>query len=81
MKRILIFFGGCSTEYAVSLESASAVLTHLDQSQYQALMVGITREGKWLYYTGQAEKIADDSWQETHCVPCTLIADRGARQL
>ena len=81
MKRILVFFGGCSTEYAVSLESASAILTHMDKSCYQPLMVGITRKGEWLYYMGQVEDIAQDNWQGPQCIPCTLIAGRGARQL
>ena len=27
---ILVLFGGCSTEYRVSLESAHAVLSHMD---------------------------------------------------
>ena len=81
MKRILVFFGGCSTEYGVSLESAHAVLTHLDPARYLALMVGITREGRWLYYTGPMEAIAADRWQEERCTPCTLSLDRGERQL
>lgn len=42
MNRILIFFGGCSTEYGVSLQSAHAVLTHLDRSRFEPLLVGIT---------------------------------------
>ena len=58
MKRILIFFGGCSTEYAVSLQSAAAVLTHLDNSRYQPVLVGITRQGEWRYYSGAPEDIA-----------------------
>ena len=81
MKRILVFFGGCSTEYGVSLESAHAVLTHLDPTRYLALMVGITREGRWLYYTGPMEAIPADRWQEERCTPCTLSLDRGERQL
>lgn len=50
MNRILIFFGGCSTEYGVSLQSAHAVLTHLDRSRFEPLLVGITQSGGWLYY-------------------------------
>lgn len=52
MNRILIFFGGCSTEYGVSLQSAHAVLTHLDRSRFEPLLVGITQSGGWLYYAG-----------------------------
>ena len=82
MKRILIFFGGCSTEYPVSLQSAQAVLEHLDRSRFAPLMVGITREGKWLYYTGDLEAIAAHRWQQQgNCTPCALIPDRGVKEL
>ena len=82
MKRILIFFGGCSTEYPVSLQSAQAVLAHLDRRRFAPLMVGITREGKWLYYTGDLEAIAADRWQQQgNCTPCALIPDRGVKEL
>ena len=81
MKRILIFFGGCSTEYGVSLQSAQGILTALDTGRYVPLAVGITREGRWLYYTGSFENLGEDHWQEGPCIPCTLSLDRGTRQL
>ncbi len=81
MKRILVMFGGCSTEYGVSLQSAHAVLSHLDGARYQPVMVGITRQGAWRYYTGPLERILTDLWQDRDCVPCTLSLDRGSRQL
>ena len=81
MKRILFFFGGCSTEYGVSLQSAHAVLTHLDRDRYTPLIVGITRRGDWLYYTGELDAIPADQWQENACIPCTLTLNRGAARL
>ncbi|MDE5932339.1 MAG: hypothetical protein K2H40_07660, partial [Lachnospiraceae bacterium] len=61
-KRIAILFGGCSTEYEVSLQSAAAVLKHLDAGRFDVLPIGITREGDWYHYTGRIESILDDSW-------------------
>ena len=81
MRRILVFFGGCSTEYGVSLQSAHAVLTHMDRTHYCPIPAGITRDGQWFYYTGPLDAIPDDCWQEAGCVPCTLRLDRGARAL
>ena len=81
MKRILIFFGGCSTEYGVSLQSAHAVLTHLERSRFEPLMVGITQRGDWLYYTGTPDDILADRWQESECMPCTLVLSRGVSRL
>ena len=46
-KRVAVMFGGNSTEYDVSLESAYAVLTHMNREKYDIFPVGITREGKW----------------------------------
>ena len=34
MKTILALFGGCSTEYEVSLHSALAVLSHMEPARY-----------------------------------------------
>lgn len=81
MNRILIFFGGCSTEYGVSLQSAHAVLTHLDRSRFEPLLVGITQSGSWLYYTGAPDNIPADRWQGSECVPCTLVLSRGVSRL
>ncbi len=33
-KTVVIFFGGCSSEYSVSLESAAGVIRNLDREQY-----------------------------------------------
>lgn len=63
-KNILILFGGCSPEHNVSLESAAAVISHMDREKYFPVTVGITREGDWYWYQGPAEAIADGRWQE-----------------
>ena len=77
-KTILVLFGGCSTEYAVSLQSAAAVLDQMDPEKFRVLPVGITRDGHWLRYQGSIEALPENRWQEQSCVPCTLTLDRGA---
>lgn len=62
--RILLLFGGNSSEYEVSLQSASAVLEAIDPARFEVLPVGITRSGTWYRYTGEAGRIADNSWFE-----------------
>ena len=46
-KKIAILFGGCSSEYEVSLQSAYAVITHIDTEAYEPVLIGIARDGKW----------------------------------
>lgn len=55
MKKITlaVLFGGSSTEYEISLQSAHAVLTHLDRDRYEPVLLGITRDGRWLLYQGR----------------------------
>ena len=65
MKTILILYGGCSSEYEVSLQSAQAVLEHLNPQRWRALPVHITRIGQWTF---------EDA-------PCTLRLDRGRAAL
>lgn len=74
--RIAVLFGGCSPEHEVSLESAHAVLTHLDPARYEAVPVGITREGRWLLYRGPYDALPEDRWQAGDCVPAVLSPDR-----
>ena len=82
MQTILVLFGGCSTEYEVSLQSAHGVLQALDRSRFTPLTVGITREGRWLRYRGGLSHLETGDWQaQPDCVPCTLSLDRGDRRL
>ncbi|HKD49823.1 MAG TPA: D-alanine--D-alanine ligase family protein [Candidatus Acidoferrum sp.] len=46
--RVGILFGGRSGEHEVSLASAASVIRGLDPDKYEAVPVGITKEGHWL---------------------------------
>ena len=81
-KKIVVFFGGCSSEYSVSLESASSVINNLNREKYEPIPIGITESGKWYYFCGSVDKIKQDTWQEdASCVPCAISPDRGERKL
>ncbi len=43
-----VIFGGRSAEHEVSLESARNVMAALDPERYEALPIGISKEGRWL---------------------------------
>ena len=76
MKKITlaVLFGGSSTEYEISLQSAHAVLTHLDRDRYEPVLLGITRDGRWLLYQGPVDALLDDTWHTDarHTVPAVI---------
>lgn len=61
-KRIAVIFGGCSSEYPISLGSAFSVLENLAPEKYHVIPVGITRQGDWYRYNGAYSKIPEDTW-------------------
>ncbi|NCE64943.1 D-alanine--D-serine ligase VanG [Pseudoflavonifractor sp. 524-17] len=76
---IAVLFGGCSLEYSVSLESAHAVITHMDRTKYSPVLVGISPKGNWLHFTGAVEKIKQDTWNNPDdCAPALVSPDRDA---
>ena len=54
--RVGILFGGRSGEHEVSLASAASVIRALDPEKYEAVPIGITKDGRWLVGT-KAHKI------------------------
>ena len=76
---VAVLFGGCSPEYSVSLESAHAVITHMDRTRYSPVLVGISPKGNWLHFTGAVEKIKQDTWNNPDdCAPALVSPDRDA---
>ncbi len=64
MKTVLVLFGGRSSEYEVSLQSAFGALSNIDRETYRVLCGGITREGRFYLYDGDISHIPTDKW---HC--------------
>ena len=62
MKNLLVIFGGCSSEYEVSLRSSASVLRNIDRSKYNVITLGITKDGSWLLYNGSIDNIENNTW-------------------
>lgn len=63
-KRVVaVVFGGQSGEHEVSLMSSSNVINAMDKEKYDVVTIGITREGKWMIYNGDVEKIRKGQWE------------------
>lgn len=66
-QNVCVLFGGVSPEHEVSLRSAESILNHMNDVTYNIYPVGITREGKWLYFPGtDYSMLPADTWQ---CCP------------
>ncbi len=75
---VAVFFGGFSSEYSISLESAYGVIGNLNPRKYRAIPIGISKEGKWFYFAGDPEKILADTWlTDADCTPVYLSPNRG----
>lgn len=76
--KLLILFGGVSSEHEVSCLSAASVLRNLDRNQYEITAVGITKDGRWRCYPDwDADKIESGAWEsEPSLVPAALSPDR-----
>ena len=51
--RVLIVFGGRSSEHEVSCATAAGILTAIDRTKWDVIPLGITRDGQWV-------RVADD---------------------
>lgn len=60
-KTVAVLFGGQSTEHEISCLSAVTIIQNIDREQYDLLLIGITRDGRWLK-TNSIEEIQSGSW-------------------
>ncbi|MCQ2490334.1 MAG: D-alanine--D-alanine ligase [Ruminococcus sp.] len=58
-----VIFGGTAQEHELSLASAAEVIRNIPTDKYDVTCIGITKKGRWLYFPGDVEEIADGSWE------------------
>ncbi len=63
-KTIAVFFGGQSTEHEISCISGTTFIKAIDKDKYDVVMVGITKEGRWLL-VDDLKKIEDKTWYDS----------------
>lgn len=68
-KRVMVLFGGQSSEHGISCATASGVLQAIDRSKYDVIPVGITRSGRWVLMEDTPERFAMTSHGSTFEVP------------
>ncbi len=58
-----VLFGGQSSEHEVSCMSAANVIDQIDKEKYDLVLIGITREGRWILVPS-VEAIRNDTWRD-----------------
>lgn len=64
MKNIILLFGGQSSEHEVSCVSVVTVANNIDTDTYRLHLVGITKQGQWLYVDSIAD-IVSGAWENS----------------
>ena len=59
--RVGVTFGGQSGEHEVSLAGAASVLAAIDRERFEAVPIGITREGRWLMGGDPLQALSHDA--------------------
>ena len=77
--KVLVVFGGVSSEHDVSLVSASSVINNIPKDKYEILTMGITKEGISYLYKGSPDDLPHGKWLEnSDCLErCVISPDRG----
>ncbi|MEU1372797.1 D-alanine--D-alanine ligase family protein [Streptomyces triculaminicus] len=56
--RVAVVFGGRSSEHAISVVTAGAVLRAIDRTKYEVLPIGITTDGRWVLTADDPDRMA-----------------------
>ncbi|MFF3560190.1 D-alanine--D-alanine ligase family protein [Streptomyces sp. NPDC088354] len=56
--RVAVVFGGRSSEHAISVLTAGAVLSAVDRDKYDVLPIGITSDGRWALTADDPSRMA-----------------------
>ena len=76
-KKVAIIFGGCSSEYEVSLVSATSVIRNIKKDRYDVVMIGITKNGDFYLYNGDIDRIEQNEWLDNNvCKKITISTNR-----
>lgn len=55
--KVLLLFGGNSSEHEVSIASAKAILENIDYKKFKVTSVGITKKNKWLIFEDKIKNL------------------------
>lgn len=62
-KTVAVLFGGQSSEHEVSCVSATTIIKNINTDIYRTIIIGITKEGKWVK-VNKVEEIQSGEWKK-----------------
>lgn len=63
-KTVAVLFGGQSSEHEISCISAVNIISNINKDLYEVLMIGITKDGRWLKIQSP-EEISSGEWKKS----------------
>lgn len=77
-KKVLVLFGGVSSEHDVSLNSACSVIKNIPADKYEIIPMGITKDGRCYIYNGSPDMLPEGKWLEDkeNLEPAVISTDR-----
>ena len=77
-KKVLVLFGGVSSEHDVSLNSASSVMKNIPAEKYDVVPMGITKDGRCFVFNGSPDLLPESGWlaDESLLEPAVISCDR-----
>lgn len=74
--KVVVLFGGASSEHDISLVSATNVIQNMPKNKYDITCIGITKKGRWLYYPGDVSNIESGEWEkDPDCTSAIISPD------
>ena len=61
---LAVVFGGQSSEHEISCLSAATIIRNINKEAYELLLIGITREGRWLL-AKDLEDVVSGAWKNS----------------
>lgn len=71
--KVAILFGGKSAEHEVSVQSAKNVYNALDKNKYEAVLIGIDKQGQWHLSSGEQLMKLTSSMNPTETNSLSLV--------
>lgn len=77
-KKVLVLFGGVSSEHDVSLSSACSVIKNIPTDKYDVVTMGITKNGECYVYSGSPDMLPESKWLEdkANLTPAVISTNR-----